>query len=252
MAKSKGVGRGGRRKGAGRPRITKTGKTSYFSTRITPETRALLETEARLSSLSLSTTVERLLRLGLYEKEKRAQESPLRAIFYLMGLLAERIPAGLRADPKYNWRTNPFMFEAFTVAVRYLLDALRPPGEIIAPPPPPPLPEPPPDVVRDMTALELAAAKERAEFIHGIRFPTFDSPERRGRDVAQILLSEMQYHGVLAAGTPKQRYGALQPDLTREVYGEKAADTLTRLHYGLADAQRDLGISIEEEDIGRL
>ena len=59
---SKGVGRGRRRKGAGRPRITKTGKTSYFSTRITPETRALLETEARLSGLSLSTTVERLLR----------------------------------------------------------------------------------------------------------------------------------------------------------------------------------------------
>ena len=239
MAKSK-DGRGGRRKGAGRPRITKTGKTSYFSTRITPETRALLETEARLSRLSLSTTVERLLRLGLYEKEKRTQESPLRAIFYLMGLLAERIPAGLRADPKYNWRTNPFMFEAFSVAVRYLLDALRPPGEIIAPPPPPP--EPPPSIVHNMTPLELAAAKERAEFFHGIRFPTFDTPERRGRDVAQILLSEMQYHGVLAAGTQKQHDAALQPDLTRQVYGEKAADMLTRLHYGLADAQRDLGI----------
>jgi hypothetical protein len=65
------------------------------------------------------------------------------------------------------------MFEAFSVAVRHLLDALRPPGEIIAPSPPPP--EPPPNLVRDMTPLELAAAKERAEFFHGIRFPTFDS-----------------------------------------------------------------------------
>jgi hypothetical protein len=241
MAKSKG-GRGGRRKGAGRPRITKTGKTSYFSTRITPETRALLETEARRGGLSLSTTVERLLRLGLYEKEKLAQENPLRAIFYLMGLLAERIPAGLGADPKYNWRTNPFMFEAFSVAVQYLLSALQPPGEVVAPPPPPPLPEWPPEAVRKYTPLEVAAARERAEFFHGIRFPTFDTPERRGRDVAKSLLIEMQYHGVLAAGTPQQRYGALQPDLTRQVYGEKVADTLTRLHYGLADAQRDLGI----------
>jgi hypothetical protein len=243
MAKSKAVGRGGRRKGAGRPRLSKTGKTSYFSTRITPETRALLDTEARRSRLSLSTTVERLLRLGLYEKEKLTQENPLRAIFYLMGLLAERIPAGLRADPKYNWRTNPFMFEAFSVAVRYLLDALRPPGEIVAPPPPPPPPEPPPSVVRDMDALELAAAKERAEFFYGIRFPTFDTPEHRGRDVVQVLLSEVQLHGVLDAESPGQREVRR---LTAQVYGEKAADMLTRLHYGLADAQRDLGIALPE------
>jgi hypothetical protein len=238
MTKSK---RGGRRKGAGRPRVL--GKTSSFSTRITPETRALLEAEARLSRLSLSTTVERLLRLGLTEKEKLSKENPLRAIFYLMGLLTERIPAGLGADPKYNWRTNPFMFEAFSVAVRYLLDALRPPGEIIAPPPPPPPPEPPPSVVGNMTPLELAAAKERAEFFHGIRFPTFDTPERRGRDVVQVLLSEVQLHGVLDAESPGQREVRR---LTAQVYGEEAADLLTRLHYGLADAQRDLGIALSE------
>lgn len=87
MAKSKGVGRGGKRKGAGRPRLTKTGKTSYFSTRITPETRALLETEARRSGLSLSTTVERLLRLGLYEERETYPGKPAQGDFLPYGVV---------------------------------------------------------------------------------------------------------------------------------------------------------------------
>src|SRR5262249_38947322 len=67
MTKSKGVGRGGRRKGAGRPRFTETGKSSYFSTRLTQKTRDLLEAEARRREKSLSEVAEDLLQLGLEE-----------------------------------------------------------------------------------------------------------------------------------------------------------------------------------------
>jgi hypothetical protein len=227
MTKSKGVGRGGRRKGAGRP--SRFNKTSYFSTRITPGTRALIEAEARRSGLSLSTTVERLLRFGLDEKEKLNREAPLRAICYLVGLLPDRIPSGWRFDPKYNWRTNPFMFKAFSVAVAYLLDALQPPGEVTPPPPPPPLPPLPPEAPRD-----------RAEFFHAIRFPTFDTPENRGRDVARHLLVELNF-------PENYSISALHPDLAREAFGDEGADLLLRLHYGLTDAKRDLDFSLENK-----
>jgi hypothetical protein len=43
----------------------------------------------------------------------------------------------------------------------------------------------------------------------------------------------VQLHGALAAGTPKQREGFLQPRLTAQVFGEKAADALIDCITGL-------------------
>ena len=52
---SKVRGRGGARKGAGRPRYAKgRARTSYFTTRITEKARDLLEAEARLRNASVS------------------------------------------------------------------------------------------------------------------------------------------------------------------------------------------------------
>jgi hypothetical protein len=238
MTKSKGIGRGGPRKGAGRPRFMKTGKAAYFSTRITEETRALLEVEARRSGLSLSTTVEGLLRLGLEEKAKRDQEGPLRAIYHLMGQLAERIPGpGFAADPQYNWRTNPFMFKAFSEAVSYVLGALQPSGEIV-PPPHVPLPDPPDD----------PEVRQRAEFYWETRFPRFDTPKNRGRQIAGGLLYEMQFHGAVAATPDLERVFIQQKrDVDYRFYGQEAADANVRHYYGLVNAGRHLIIKPEEE-----
>lgn len=141
MTKSKGIGRGGRRKGAGRPRFTKTGKASYFSTRITQRTRNLLEAEAKLHEESLSVVAEHLLQIGLEEKAERRKrkKGPLRALCFLLERLTEKIPDPHLQDPKYFWYSNPYMYAAFCAAVLHLLDGLRPSGEIVTPaqmPPP--------------------------------------------------------------------------------------------------------------------
>src|SRR5262245_59785697 len=95
MTKSKGIGRGGRRKGAGRPRFTKTGKTEFFTTRITPKTRALLEAEARRCGESLSVVAEGMLLTGLDKRaEIRHRSRQLRALFFLI----ERLSIMIRGE----------------------------------------------------------------------------------------------------------------------------------------------------------
>jgi hypothetical protein len=40
-------------------------------------------------------------------------------------------------DQKYDWHSNPYLFEAFRLAIGYLMTVMRPPGQITTPPPPP-------------------------------------------------------------------------------------------------------------------
>jgi hypothetical protein len=220
MAKSKRLGRGGRRAGAGRPRLTETGKTSYFSTRITPQIRARLETESRLGGQSLSQTIQHLLLLALDEKRERKRPRPLKALCYLITSLSAYTSNTLLGDrnrifddPEYNWRTNPFVFEVFRAAVWHLFDRLRPDGEIVAPPAPP-------------------RADSRARY---------KTPEDCGRGIARSVLQTLNF------------YGANSPDDIDTTFSEIGSDTsdpeFNRLlargrqeGYGFADAARDLNV----------
>ena len=86
---------GGKRKGAGRPRFTKTGKTEFFTTRITPRTRRLLEAEARRCGDSLSVVAEGMLLMALEKRgEMRHRSRKLRALFFLIERLAVMIRGG--------------------------------------------------------------------------------------------------------------------------------------------------------------
>ena len=209
MTKSKGIGRGGRRKGAGRPRFAKTGKTEFFSTRITPKTRDLLEAEARRRGESVSSVAEDLLQLGLEEMAAIRNPQPLKALLFLVEML--RIPghSGDHLDDSYSWQSNPYMFAAFRAAVTSLLDVLRPRGEIITPPPGP--------LISDDELGELQAT-----------FP--DSPDEYGRDCARDLLSTARSH------SQAEEHG--QPEDIRDLL-KHLLDTrprFARMHYGLADA----------------
>jgi hypothetical protein len=226
MAKLKGLGRGGKRKGAGRPRLTKAGKTSYFSTRITAETRARLEAESRLSGESLSQTIERLLQIGLHEKQARNRHQPIRAMCYLITLLSEMVTVSLLRErnlthPEYNWRSNPFMFEAFRVAALHLFEALRPPGASVAPLP----------------------LKEGLS-----RMARYDDPEHCGRLATERLLRALQFFG---ANTPQEVDSAFEAFET----DRRVLDTQTQMHYGMFDAARDLGVQchdVFDETLGGL
>jgi hypothetical protein len=218
MTKSKGIGRGGRRKGAGRPRFAKTGKTEFFSTRITPKTRNLLEAEARRRGESVSSVAEDLLQLGLEEMAAIRKPRQLKALLFLVETL--RIPGG-EADhldrDSYSWQSNPYMFAAFRAAVTSLLDVLRPRGEIVTPPPGP--------LMSDDELGELQ-----------ITFP--DSPDEYGRDCARDLLSHARTHGQVAHGQIEDFGG-----LFRGLLGK--SPRFARVHYGLADAWEGLNMAVQ-------
>jgi hypothetical protein len=222
MTKSKGVGRGGRRKGAGRP--PETGKTSYFSTRLTPKTRGLLEAEARRRGRSLSEVAEDLLQLGLEEIADLARPKPLRALLFLISSLSNGIAGPHREDAKYSWCANPYMFAALRAGIIDLLDRLRPPGEIVTPPPGP----------------EHRVQVEEHEPEWPLWRHTFpDSPEEYARNRVELLILQAQIeHGYEKMGDES----GLSP---WEELGHPAA---ARLHYGFVDAHRDLILAIQRRE----
>jgi hypothetical protein len=211
MAKSK--KRGGKRKGAGRPRSAPLGKTSYFSTRISAETRAWLEAESRRVGDTLSSTVERLLRFAMMKKDSGDRSDPIKALCYVIGLLAERIPGIYFAAPEYSWRSNPFMFEAFRAAVSCVLDELRPPGEVVAPPP-----------------------------LHPTFKSTFkEQPDQHGLETARALIFQLQSAAVpeILANIPEEKRPREWNAYTVLRRGP-ASELLFEQMRGLADAGRAL------------
>jgi hypothetical protein len=224
MTKSKGIGRGGRRKGAGRPRFAKTGKTEFFSTRITPKTRDLLEAEAHRRRESVSSVAEDLLQLGLEEMAAIRNPQPLKALLFLVEML--RIPDyyGDHLDDSYSWQSNPYMFVAFRAAVTSLLDVLRPRGEIITPPPGP--------LISDDELGELQ-----------VTFP--DSPDEYGRLCAHDLLSRARSHG--QAISSRSHGQAEEPGSIGALF-KWLLDTrprFARIHFGLADAWDGLNKAVQ-------
>ena len=131
-----------RRPGGGRkPQGPIHSKSEVFATRITAGIRLAIEREAQQSGQSISQVAERLLILGLEAKRRKQQHRSLRAFCYLVERLGEQIgssrsidlihqiqpiPQKAPAALQDEWRTNPFRYEAFSVAVRSLLESLRP------------------------------------------------------------------------------------------------------------------------------
>jgi hypothetical protein len=67
---------------------------------------------------------------------EKSRDPALRALCFLIGEIAENVvcPVGLRvADQRPLWRSNPFLFRAFKLAVGKLLNPLAPAGELKCP-----------------------------------------------------------------------------------------------------------------------
>jgi hypothetical protein len=165
----------------------------------------------------LSQTIERLLQLGLHEKQARNRHQPIRAMCYLITQLSEMVTIALLKErnlmhPEYNWRSNPFMFEAFRVAVLYLFDALRPPGASVAPLP----------------------LKEEL-----CRMARYDDPEHCGRNVTESLLRALQFFGANTRQEVDSAFETFETD-------RRVLDTQTQMHYGMFDAARDLGVQCHD------
>jgi hypothetical protein len=231
-----------RKPGGGRkPRGPIHGKTETFSTRISAETRGALERESNRTGQSISQVAERLLILGLEERRKRSSTRPLRALCFLVEQLAARAGSHrfidpleiLRAPPQEaqamrekmdKWRTDPFCYRSFRIAVGIVLDALEPIGEIRSP-----MPE---GLIERLTA-QAPFLKSRPDFLDAMR-KTYESPEAAGATIAEMLLNELMYLRrpiVWHEGRPVGSIDAEQEALLRQEF------------YGLEEARRDLGIA---------
>lgn len=221
MTKSSLKSHGGRRKGAGRPRFTKTGKTEFFSTRITPKTREMLEVEARRRGKSLSEVAEDLLQMGLEEIADLDRPKPLKGLLFLISSLGRGTPGHLWPDPKYSWNANPYMFAAFRAAIIGLLDRLRPPGEVTTPPP------------AQITQV-VTKEDDDDDDLNPWRFPFPDSPDEYARTLVLTLLRTALHQDVVEQGR-----GLVGDDFG----GLNERPELLRTHYGFVEAWRDLNLS---------
>ncbi len=231
-----------RKPGGGRkPKGDIQGKSATLTTRITPETRAALDRAAEEANVSVSQMAERLLKAGLARRKERSEDRPIKALCYLIQQIAIRIGMGRfaipeipgimdgledtaeirqkMADSRNEWRTDPFVFRAFTLTVIKLLNAIAPSGD--------PLVSPFPAKSWDRQAARAQldpALLERTK-------TRYSSPEAMAEDEFYFF-----WKGFVQARAPSERVR----ELISQVEG--AGDILLDEMYGFVSARRDLGL----------
>jgi hypothetical protein len=139
------------------------------------------------------------------------RDKSIYALCYLMAELADLVgnPISAQGKPRFDWRTDPFTFEAFRVALGELLDWLKPSGETIS-------------------------QFERYEGgFHGMPasvVENFKSPKAKGQEAFAVLWRKMQSEPL-----DDEEKGRLR----RTARGIR----VERQFYAMADARRDLRLT---------
>jgi hypothetical protein len=111
------------------PRGEYVGKSSVFSTRITPDLRKKLEQAAKRSGRSVSQEVESRLDRTFTEDDAIADRFGDRRTYVLMRMMADAIHFGhKRGNPL--WLESPLEFEKAISAALLVLEAIRPDGDL--------------------------------------------------------------------------------------------------------------------------
>jgi len=229
-----------RRPGGGRPpKGVFGGKTEWFSTRITPETRAALEQEVAARGHPIPQVAERLLVLGLDAQRRRDSYRPLRALCFAIERIAleangngrwvdpnrlknspglQKYPVEIRESLFNQWRTDPFRYRAFRLAVASLLTNLEPKGEMR---------NPFGDVI-DAVVLDNPAIQELMK-------RTYESPENLAAYIFANIWRELNRSSPL---TESEKY-----HLGRNPVGQ----IMLQEFYQMSDARHDLGLDAEPQ-----
>jgi hypothetical protein len=206
-----------------KPRGVFSGLMSPFSVRMPEAMRKELELSAKRRSRATRRTwsvgQELLLRLrySFNREQDESRDPSARALNFLFAELADRVHLGLAAANSINWRSDPFVFRAFKLAVGKLLDALEPPGDV----------KRPPDFMLEMLKGDKTQAMEW--FIQITR-----SPEAMAEQaVAYVLMSfnkPVPFH---------EWFGDTDSKSLRVAAEQKKME---QSYYGMIDAKRDLQI----------
>jgi hypothetical protein len=192
--------------------------TSPLSIRMPGDMRDELEAAAKASGKSVSQELLRRLQNSFYRDRDKARDPAMQALCFLIAETAQQT-AGLnnRKDGVLDWRTNPFYFRAFKIAVGNLLDALEPKGKI----------EPP---------IEMQfSVSEEARSLESDFLKSFRDPESRGAYAARSIWASLRN---IPLHTREDEAKRLR---------ERSEAAYLRELYGMPNAARDLQIEIEED-----
>jgi Arc-like DNA binding domain len=168
--------------------------------------RKELEAAADKSGKSVTQELLRRLQDSFHRDRDKSRDPAMRALCFLFGEIAKYISwPPFVARP---WRSNPFLFTAFKLAVGKLLDSLKPVGEI-----------------------ESALIHQPGDFYRRI----YESPETLSDYVASIV-----WAGLHRSIPPSEI-----EELVRKF--PEIRGTWDQELYGMLDARRDLGIKLQGE-----
>jgi hypothetical protein len=118
--------------GGRKPQGEFRGKTTTFTTRITPDLRRGLEREARRAARSLSQEVERRLRDSLEHPKKIRKQWGDGHVWALASLISRAVRSVELSTGKH-WVTDPYTSRAIRTAIEVILNDLMPKGPMEIP-----------------------------------------------------------------------------------------------------------------------
>jgi hypothetical protein len=179
--------------------------------------RGELEAAAKANGTNISQELLRRLQNSFNRDRKKARDPAMQALCFLIAEVAQQM-AGMTTSQE--WRTNPFYFRAFKIAVGKLLDALEPKGEI----------EPP---------IEMQFKSADGGELENEFFKSFSDPELRGAYAARSIWADLRNKPLCTPEEDEEMKKRLRARSETAYY---------RLVYGMRDAARDLQIEIERDD----
>ena len=184
---------------------------------------------------SVSAFTEYLINKGLREREEEERDPALKALLFMIGQLAEDIsgwgytakqflPAEKRNEHLCQWRTDPFKFKAFKVAVTTLLGWLdEPAGKMQSP------------ITREQAEKEAALFAPGNQTVIKAIEKQAEDPEAFGNFRAAFLWRELR--GLFLEPGSEKHLTRLKEILAKIPEFKKAWE---RQLYGLPQARRDL------------
>lgn len=189
--------------GGRKPKGEFSNLTSPLSIRMPTDIREKLRKAAAKNGRSASQELLGRLKKSLDDETYKDRDRAMKALCFLISELAVAVTgwSDSKNRPAANWRTDPFFFHAFSLAVAQVLNAIAPKGKIRNP----------------------QWIRERGDAVLSYGLPeSFSSPEVRGKFAADFVLQWLHV----------ARF--------EDVEGRKLPSNFEKRIYGMVQARSDL------------
>jgi hypothetical protein len=197
--------------------------------RMPEDLRERLVRAADNNDRSITQEVLRRLHDSFTRDRSKERDPAMRALCFLIAETAHQVagPPVTNKDgteaPMFNWRSNPFFFRAFKLAVGQVLDALQPPGDA----------NDGPRVQLKLFPNVETATQEEGDSLAAWFMRSFESPQARADYAARHVLGTLT---MVSEQSIEERTAEARR------LGRIGIASFLREHYGMIDAAKDLQI----------